>query len=236
MATYNIYQNGDKIETGIEEKTFTIEGLSPNTEYEFQVSAENSAGESELTEKVTITTDYSDVEEVDVSPKNNNLDVGETRDLKAEVTPSTAKQDTSWSSSDEEIATVDSNGKVEAVAEGEATIIATADGVKGAATVNVTVPVVNVESVELSPNSVDLEVDETQELEATVKPSDADDKSVSFSSNDEEVATVDSDGVVTAVSEGEATITVTTNDGDHTATTDVNVTETEEEDPEEDEG
>lgn len=140
MTIYNIYRDGEKIASGIEDNEYTDTDLTPNTVYEYQVSAENSVGESELSDPVTVTTDYSDVESVTISPKTNNLEVDGTRQLNADVEPSTAKQDVTYESSEEGVATVDSNGLVTAIAEGEATITATAEGKTDTATVNVTDP------------------------------------------------------------------------------------------------
>lgn len=230
--TYNVYQDDELIKEGIEEKEYEVTGLEPNTEYSFSVSEVIGDNESEKSESVTVTTKYSDVESVTVSPKKNNLDVGGTRTLDATVKPSTAKQDVSFDSSDDAVATVDSNGKVTAVAEGEATITVTAEGETDTATVNVSVPVVKVDSVELSPSETELEVEETEQLESTVNPSDADNKDVSYKSSDEEIASVDSEGLVTAVSDGNATITATTDDGGHESTSEITVIEPET-DPEE---
>src|SRR5699024_9669573 len=83
---------------------------------------------------------YNWVTGVTVSPKTNNLEVGGTRTLNATVEPSTAKQDVTWSSDNDEVATVSSDGTVTAIAEGEATITVTAEGKTDTATVNVTEP------------------------------------------------------------------------------------------------
>lgn len=142
MTTYNVYRNDKKVASGITEKTFTDTGLTPNTEYTYQVSAEN-AGESGLSVPITVTTDYSAPMSVSVSPKTNNLTVGATRNLTAVIQPDTAKQSVSWVSSDEEVATVDSGGTVTAVSAGTATITATStddSDIKDTATVNVTEP------------------------------------------------------------------------------------------------
>lgn len=84
---------------------------------------------------------------------------------------------------------------------------------------------VHVSSVSLDKNSITLEEGETEQLTETVLPSNATDKSVTWSSSNTSVATVSSSGLVTAVSHGSATITVTTTDGNKTATCSVTVNE-----------
>ncbi len=136
---YNVYKGDELVAEKINEKEYTVEGLEPNTEYSFSVSEVIGDKESEKA-NVTVTTKYSDVESVAVLPKTNNLEVGATRQLNATVEPSTAKQDVSYSSSDEAIATVNSSGLVTAIAEGQTTITVTAEGKTDTATVNVTEP------------------------------------------------------------------------------------------------
>jgi len=80
-----------------------------------------------------------------------------------------------------------------------------------------TVEPVAVKGVTLDKTTASLKIGETVKLNATVSPSDADDKSVTWTSSRDAVAKVSSDGTVTAVAEGEATITVKTNDGGFTA-------------------
>lgn len=143
MTTYNVYRNGEKVASGLKEKAFTDTGLTPNTSYEYQVSAENSTGESELSDPVNVKTKYSVPVSVEVSPKTNNLEVGAARNLTATVLPETAKQTVTWASSDETTVSVDSNGKVTAVKAGSAIITATSTdnaSIEGMATVNVTEP------------------------------------------------------------------------------------------------
>ena len=84
---------------------------------------------------------------------------------------------------------------------------------------------VSVTGVTLDKTEVTIEVEDADvKLVATVLPENAIDKSVTWSSSDESVATVDEEGTVRAVAAGEATITVTTVDGGKTATCDVKVT------------
>ena len=148
--------------------------------------------------------------------------------LVATVTPADAtNKSVTWSSSDDTIAEVDSNGKVTGLAEGDATItVRTVDG-NFTDTCVVSVGVVHVTAVEVSPASDTISLAATPPqitLTATVTPADATDKSVTWSSSDDAIATVDDDGVVTAVAQGSVTITATTTDGSLTDTSAITVT------------
>ncbi len=125
-----------------------------------------------------------------------------------------------WLSSDENVATVNSpgvfstEGFVTAVGVGEAVITAyTMDGSKLTASCKVTVTPKLVTSVTLDENELTIEKGFTEQLTATVAPDDADNPGLTWTSDNEEVATVDENGLVTAVGEGTATITATANDG-----------------------
>lgn len=134
---------------------------------------------------------------------------GETETLKATVLPSNADEDRTvvWTSSDEKIATV-RGGVVTAVAEGEATVTATAGSKSATCKVTVLHTVVNVESVSLDVTEAAIFVGETLTLKATVNPSNADEAAnLTWTSSDETIATV-KDGVVTALAMGSAEITV----------------------------
>ena len=153
------------------------------------------------------------------------LETGETLALKATVLPENAgNKAITWSSSAENVASVDENGLVTAKAAGEAVItVVTADGYKEAScTVTVTAPVVPVTKVTLNKSELALEVGGAEKLSATIEPGDATDKSISWKSSDESVAVVDKNGVVTALKAGTTTVTVTTADG-KTATCKVTV-------------
>lgn len=82
---------------------------------------------------------------------------------------------------------------------------------------------IHVTGVTLNKNSMSLNSGSSETLVATVSPSNADDKSVTWSSNNTSVATVNSSGLVSAVTSGSATITVTTTDGGYTAQCSVSV-------------
>lgn len=113
-----------------------------------------------------------------------------------------------WTSSDEAVATVDAEGVVTAVAEGETDITAATEDGKLSASCHVTVGV-GVTGVD-APETLELQLGEmeTAELGASVLPEAATDVTLTYESSDEQVATVGEDGTVTAVGEGECTITI----------------------------
>ncbi|MEE1366254.1 MAG: leucine-rich repeat protein, partial [Muribaculaceae bacterium] len=144
-----------------------------------------------------------------------SLEVTQTITLKATVLPeSTYNKVVTWKSSDETIATVDENGVVIAVKLGEATITATTtDGTNLSASCKVTVKSTLATSIALDKTEVELEATQTATISATILPELTTNKTVTWKSSDEKIATVDGNGVVTAIAVGEATITATTTDG-----------------------
>ena len=156
------------------------------------------------------------------------LTEGESNQLTATVTPANATDPSvSWSSSDAAIASVDKSGKVTAVKAGTANItVTTTDGdKKDVCLVAVKAAVVNVTGVALDKASASLLVGQTQQLKATVSPDNATDKTVSWSSSNPNVASVDENGYVTGKASGSATVTVVTTDGGKMATCDFTVTQ-----------
>lgn len=165
-----------------------------------------------------------DVTGVNVSPETTAIFAGSTVALTANVLPVDAtNKSVSWSSNDTSIATVNSDGVVTGVNPGTTTITArTADG-GFSDTCRVTVNPVSVTGVTLNSQNVTITQGNTEQLNATVAPSNASNKNVSWSSNNTGVATVSSSGLVAAVAPGNAIITVTTEDGNKTATCSVTV-------------
>ena len=161
------------------------------------------------------------VSSVSVSPATLSLVAGDTSNLTATVSPSNATDKTvRWSSSNSFVASVD-NGKVTAVAEGSANITATAGGKSATCEVTVSAKIIPVTDISIEQASVSIEVGETTKLTAMVSPSDATNATVTWSSSDQTIATVDN-GTVSAIKEGTAIITATA--GDKSATCEVAVT------------
>lgn len=163
---------------------------------------------------------------VTVSPTSKTLTEGETFTITATVLPFNAdNKSVNWTSSSTGVASVDNTGKVTALKPGSATITATtADGGKTATTsVTVEKKIISVTGVTVNPTSKTLTEGENFTITATVLPSNADNKSVNWTSSAPGVASVDKTGKVTALTPGSATITATTEDGGKTATVSVTV-------------
>ncbi|WP_051775520.1 Ig-like domain-containing protein [Paenibacillus tyrfis] len=145
--------------------------------------------------------------------------------LVATVQPANATNPAvTWKSSDTSVATV-TYGSVTAVGAGTAIITAaTVDGnYQASAAVNVSNTAVGVTGVALDKSSLALTVGSTGQLTASVQPSNAINKAVTWNSDNTNVATVDAGGKVTAIGAGTATITVKTSDGNFTSSAAVNV-------------
>jgi uncharacterized protein YjdB len=153
---------------------------------------------------------------VTVAPTPVTLNKGETVTLTATVLPSNATNKTvTWSTNNAAAATVNSTGVVTGVSAGQATITATTQdgGFTGTSIVTVSDIVIPVTGVVVNPPATTVEVGATTTLQATVSPSNASNKTVTWSSSAPAIATVDSLGVVKGVSAGSATITATAQGG-----------------------
>ena len=157
-----------------------------------------------------------EVESVSLNKSEMTLTEGESETLAATVTPENAENKSiKWSSNNEAVATVDANGTVTAKSAGTAVITATSTNEKSAGcTVTVEKKQIPVTEVRLSESTVGIVEGSTYKLTATVLPENTtDSKNVSWSSNNEAVATVDANGTVTAKRAGTAVITATSTNG-----------------------
>ncbi len=156
---------------------------------------------------------------------------GKTVEVKATVTPENATDKTVvWTSSKPAVAKVDANGKITTIKAGKTTIKATTKDGKKFATCQIIVsggtvaPTnVTVTGVKINEKEVVLEEGAVLELKATVAPENATDKTVTWTIDKKDIATVDANGKVTAKKAGEALLTVTTKDGNKKATCKVTV-------------
>ena len=145
---------------------------------------------------------------------------GKTMQLTAAVTPVDSSDELTWMTMDENTVTVDKTGLIKGIKTGKTNIVVMAGDAVKTCEVTVYEPVT---SVRLDKNSLDMTINDTYKLNATVYPDSATYKDIVWSSSDNNVAEVGSDGTVTAKAYGTAKITVTTKDQNKTAVCTVNV-------------
>ena len=148
---------------------------------------------------------------VTVSPENIELEPGSTYTLNAQVSGNLSIE---WSSSDNSVASVNNVGKVTAKSEGKTVITATAsNGEKGYCNVIVKSSYVKVIDISLDIHSLTMNLGDTYQLNASVLPSNATDKKITWSSDNTNIATVSNSGLVKATGKGETYVNCKTNDG-----------------------
>ena len=148
------------------------------------------------------------VTSVAVIPEYVELTEGDSKALMVRIQPSDATDKTVvWSSDAPEIVEVSDGGRITAISEGTAVITATSGDVSGTCTVVVSKPYIPVSSVKINLSSLELTQGEVVSLTVTVEPANATDKTVVWRSDDSDVASVDQEGNVTAVSQGNTVIT-----------------------------
>ena len=126
------------------------------------------------------------------------------------VTPATFTDEVSWKSTNVNVAAIAEDGTVTAKEAGQATIKVTVGDVSATCKVNVVQPVT---SIYLNKTALEMTALDTYQLQASVYPSEANNKEVSWESSDEKVATVDKNGLVQAKEKGTAVITAKAKDG-----------------------
>ena len=168
------------------------------------------------------------VQSITLSPTSVGIDKGQNYPIYAYVLPDDAKDKSLiWSSSDENVATVDAAGLVTGINEGTATITATAgdgSGVTGQCVVTVGSALPNLEQIQLNKSTYSVRVGKSVLVEVTPIPSTAQLTDIQYSIADTSVATVDMYGTIKGVKKGTTVLTVKANNGGVTATATVNVT------------
>lgn len=149
--------------------------------------------------------------------KSIEVEKGKTETINAIITPENAtRKGITWTSSDTNVATV-TNGVVKGISAGTATITATTKDGNFTDTCEVTVTQNAVTGIRISEKLIDLGMGYKKQITATVMPDDATDKSVEWTSENPEIATVSDNGTITGKSYGRTVVTATTTDGGYTA-------------------
>lgn len=151
---------------------------------------------------------------ITLSKTSLSLMLNRTAQITATISPSSAtNKSVTWTSSNPDIATIDSKGNIKALKVGTTTITATANGAPAVKkSIPVTVTKIVPTSLKLSKSSLNITNNQTVKVTATVTPGDATDKTVLWKSSNAKVATVDSKGNIKGIADGSAIITATTKD------------------------
>ena len=152
------------------------------------------------------------VEKIELFLDKDTINEGERIQLRSKVSPDNATdKKLTYSSSNTEVATIDSDGFILGVSSGEATITAKSrNGVTAKATIKVYSPVTD---LIIGTENVVLQEGESFKMNVVILPDDADNKELSFVSENNGIVNVSDDGVLTGVAEGETKITVTAEGG-----------------------
>ncbi|MGL5978433.1 MAG: Ig-like domain-containing protein [Erysipelotrichaceae bacterium] len=159
---------------------------------------------------------------ITLSATTLSMDIGATQKVNASVAPSAAtNKNVTFASENNNVVSVDANGTITAKAAGTTRVVVTASGntsvkayvsvtVKAAATTPTPPPAeVKPTGVTLNPTTLSLEVGKASKVTATIAPSDATNKNVTFASENNGIATVDANGNITAKAAGTTKIVVT---------------------------
>lgn len=193
-----------------------IRGIAPGNAVVTVYSEENHDIRSECA--VNVIKEKKPVTSITFNVKSQQMNVNSTCQIVATVLPDDATFKTlTWTSSDESVATVDDNGLVSAKAEGSTIIVARAnDGSGKSASCSITVvdpSNIKITSLTFSPvESQYLELGHTLTIIPVIVPENATNKTLTWNSSDEKIATVDNQGVVTPVAKGNVTISARTTD------------------------
>lgn len=148
-------------------------------------------------------------ERLNITPKNAEVNIGEATELTAEVMPENATGEVKWTSLSPEIATVDANGKVTGHQAGEVEIQAEIDGLKEK--VKVSVKDILAKSIKFVDEELTIAQGSSEKLEVIVEPENRTEDIV-FTSDDEEIAEVNSSGVLVGKQPGETKVHVQVGD------------------------
>ena len=147
---------------------------------------------------------------VELNESQITLNKGDTYNLIMSVTPDDFTDAVTWKSTDTDVVTVTETGVIKAVGTGTATVKLTVGNVSTSCRITVLQPVT---SISLDRSSISLDSADNYQLSAYIYPSTASNKNVVWESSDPSVATVDDNGMVTALKKGTAKITVKAMDG-----------------------
>lgn len=150
------------------------------------------------------------IEKINASIDNNTINKGESKKIQVEILPKEAKDhEIVYTSSNNNIATVDSKGNILGIKPGTCTITIKAKENNVSTSLNITI-YSQVTDMELETDKITIQTGEKFQINPVIYPEDANNKKVIYKSENENIVQINSSGLITAVSEGETKIIVQT--------------------------
>lgn len=187
------------------------------------ISAKSALDENK---KDSILVTVSDVPLTGISLETDTLflPIGNTATIPVSFLPPNAlNKNLVWTSTDNDIATVDENGLISGIMLGDVFVIAASEDGGFTDSCYVVVTELPVESIELRVSEINVWMDDFEQINVNIFPEDAYNKEIIWTIENEDIATIDQDGVVTAVNSGNTFVIATSVDGGFTDTCQVNV-------------
>lgn len=151
------------------------------------------------------------LKEIKISESTLGLKIGDSHQFKVTHSPTSISAPTyTWESSNPEIATISSTGLLTGVKNGQVTITVSANDKKFTSTCKVTVSAVDVQSVALEAESMEILIEESKKINYTITPENATNKNVTWSTSDSTIVSVDSTGTIKGIAVGEAKVSLKT--------------------------
>lgn len=152
------------------------------------------------------------IEKIDISLDNKTIQKGETKKLQVTISPQEASDHkVIYTSSNPQVATVDDKGVIRGIGRGVATITVKSGENDVQAQIQVDV-YSKVTGVTLDQNQIYMQIEDTFKINANIEPEDANDKKIIYSSQNEQIATVDENGIITAKQEADTIIIASSNE------------------------
>lgn len=194
---------------------YTSSSTSTSTSNSKKSTSSSSSSTSKSTETTSSESKTISVTSIKIENKNvATLEKGKTLNLTATIEPTDAtNKNITWSSSDSNIATIDSTGKVSAILEGTVTLTAKSDnGKEDSIELKIEKPIIKVQSITLDETDISLKQGDSYRIIAVANPTDAENKNITWKSSNSNVAEVNG-GKITAISAGTATISAVSDNG-----------------------
>lgn len=189
------------------------------------ITAKTKDGKIIATSTITVEVAPKQIESLNFAQKNVSVKKGDSLGLVVKVEPTLlSNEKLTWLSSDSKIATVDENGVVTGVSAGKTTItVISSNGKKATCTVEVTTDTVEVKEIELVPDETEIGAGSMTQVAVIIKPENATNRELVWTSSDSSIATVDDKGIVKGLKSGTVTITAKTKDGKVVAKTTITI-------------